>query len=85
MWIRTQDRNTLVKVERVALVFSISVGSERVRIEGQGTCFGKVDLGTYKNKEEAVSVLDQLESWVCTTKDTSVFDMQKEIYDENKS
>lgn len=53
MWIRTQDKEALLKISHLDVY---SLGENSWIIEGCGN-----DLGTYKSKERAIEVLDEIQ------------------------
>ena len=57
LWIRSQDRDYLEKVEKIYL-WENSFGDYQID--------GKSELGTYKTKERALEVLDEIQTQLVT-------------------
>lgn len=55
LWIRTQDKETIMKVNR--LDYALSAGEHQIRADGF-----KIYLATYKTKERALEILDDISS-----------------------
>lgn len=55
LWIRTQDKETILKANR--LDYDLSGGEHQIRADGF-----KIYLGTYKTKERALEILDDISS-----------------------
>lgn len=69
LWIRTQDKNSLIKVNEIHL--------HEHREDSGCEIIGFVDncemvVGTYSNKERALEVLDEIEDTLATTNHTIV-------------
>ena len=54
LWIRSQDRKTLLKMNRI-YVFSQTIFAEYIDNR-------EIDLGTYKTNERALEVLDEIQN-----------------------
>ena len=54
LWIRSQDRECLMKVDRVD--YDLSSGEHRIVVNGYETL-----LGSYSTKERALEVLDEIQ------------------------
>lgn len=53
LWIRSQDKECLMKVDRVD--YDLSSGVHQIKVNGYQTLVGK-----YKSKERALEVLDEI-------------------------
>ncbi len=59
LWIRSQDRRILQKVDNIFL--DANYGNKRISTyDGNNT-----ELGTYKTKERALEVLDEIQNFIC--------------------
>lgn len=59
LWIRSQDRRILQKVDNIFL--DANYGNKRISTyDGNNT-----ELGTYKTKERAIEVLDEIQNFIC--------------------
>ena len=74
LWIRSQDKNGLEKVDNGVIVVSCTVR----KVFADQKMF--VDLGTYKSHERALKVLEEIQSYLETINDVSqmVYVMPKE-------
>ena len=54
LWIRSQDRTNLIKVEHVAIVNNYTINAMSTNWD--------YDIGTYKTKERALEVLDEIQN-----------------------
>lgn len=68
LWVRSQDRDYLEKVEKIYF-WKNSFG--QYQIESNGS-----ELGTYKTKERALEVLDEIEHFIAT--ESNVYEMPEE-------
>jgi hypothetical protein len=75
VWIRTQDRESLVNVEEIILIRAavccpvptlFHIDSKKAR------------LGTYGTEERALQILDNIEHWLTSKHETIVYEMPKE-------
>ncbi len=57
LWVRSQDKRTLQKVDNIFL--DANYKNKRISTYDGG---GNVELGTYKTKERALEVLDEIQS-----------------------
>lgn len=55
LWIRSQDKECLMKIDRVD--YGLSCGEHRIMVNGYETLVGK-----YKTKERALEVLDEIQN-----------------------
>ena len=53
LWIRSQDKNYLIPIKDVISIFSSSL------------FYQNIILGTYKTKERALEILDEIQEKVC--------------------
>ena len=63
LWIRTQDRMNLVKINQVSLNYQNNkqiIANYIPEIYEKSSCYYEL-LGTYKTKERALEVLDEIE------------------------
>lgn len=63
LWIRTQDRMNLVKINQVSLNYQNNkqiIANYIPEIYENSSCYYEL-LGTYKTKERALEVLDEIE------------------------
>lgn len=60
LWIRSQDKRILQKVDNVFL----DANYENKRICNYADDY-KTELGTYKTKERALEVLDEIQNFIC--------------------
>ena len=64
MWIRTQDKTVLVKVFDFRVNCCIGLDGE-IYIQGNlDSNYDSYILGTYKSKERAIEVLDEIQTWI---------------------
>lgn len=68
LWIRSQDRKTLLKMNRI-YVFSQTIFAEYIDNR-------EIDLGTYKTNERALEVLDEIQHRLITLCDS----MNRHLY-----
>ncbi len=54
LWIRSQDKEYLMKIDRVD--YDLSCGEHRIMVNGYETLVGK-----YKTKERALEILDEIQ------------------------
>ena len=60
LWIRSQDRRDLVKVESVILCFNEKKPDNGYSLKDKSDRWYPDILGTYKTKERALEVLDEI-------------------------
>ena len=65
LWIRTQDKKDLIKVDYIS--YEIAIEDKHI------LWYKSIDLGTYKTEERALEVLDEIQElldpkprWICT-------------------
>ena len=64
MWIRSQDKTVLVKVFDFRVNCCIGLDGE-IYIQGNlDSNYDSYILGTYKSKERAIEVLDEIQTWI---------------------
>jgi hypothetical protein len=62
LWIRSQDKESLIKVSNVVLREQISPYMDRTKIYYLEVCYDNLQtLGKYKTKERALEVLDEIQ------------------------
>lgn len=64
MWIRSQDKEFLMKVDNINLGFDVDTKKPNklfTFVDGVTTSF---TLGKYKSKERALEVLDEIQTWI---------------------
>lgn len=60
LWIRNQDKNKLIKVEGLSLVYPVN-GTVDINITFKDYC---ETVGNYKSKERALEVLDEIQKFI---------------------
>ena len=61
LWVRTQDKECLTNISNIQYVY-------KNNIHGLGTYYDNLKiLGTYKTKERALEVLDEIEEYITPT------------------
>ena len=61
LWVRTQDKECLTNISNIQYVY-------KNNIHGLGTYYDNLKiLGTYKTKERAIEVLDEIEEYITPT------------------
>lgn len=60
MWVRTQDKETLVKADKLY----IDKNNNKYTINFDSCTDRWYILGTYKSKERALEVLDEIQTWI---------------------
>lgn len=73
MWIRSQDKEILLEISYLD-VYSLSENNWTIEDCGN-------DLGTYKSKERAIEVLDEIQEFIMmskTTQLTTIYEMPEE-------
>lgn len=75
LWVRSQDKRILQKVDNIFL----DANYENKRIS---TYYGEsIELGTYKTKERAIEVLDEIQNYILlpnTDNSAYIYEMPKE-------
>lgn len=69
LWIRTQDRMNLVKINQVSLNYQNNkqiIANYIPEIYENSSCYYEL-LGTYKTKERALEVLDEIQKYITPT------------------
>ena len=69
LWIRSQDKECLMKVNRVD--YDLSNGEHRIMVNGYETLVGR-----HKTKERALEVLDEIQN-ILLLKDMYVYDKEE--------
>ena len=81
LWIRTQDRMNLVKINQVSLNYQNNkqiIANYIPEIYENSSCYYEL-LGTYKTKERALEVLDEIQAYLMSdTPQSNVYNMPKE-------
>lgn len=83
LWIRTQDRMNLVKINQVSLNYQNNkqiIANYIPEIYENSSCYYEL-LGTYKTKERALEVLDEIQNYILlpnTDNSAYVYKMPKE-------
>lgn len=54
LWIRTQDKKDLIKVDYIS--YEIAIEDKHI------LWYKSIDLGTYKTKERAIEILDEIQN-----------------------
>jgi len=67
LWIRSQDKIRLIKTENL-----IIGGTYKNEIKEESDVFS-MSLGTYKTKERALEVLDEIQRHLVITNDDNIF------------
>lgn len=74
LWIRSQDRKLLVKINRIDV--------DGYRIQGNHSDIDYVTLGNYKNEERVLEILDEIQRYLVIINDSDnyfyVYEMPKE-------
>lgn len=92
LWIRTQDRMNLVKINQVSLNYQNNkqiIANYIPEIYENSSCYYEL-LGTYKTKERALEVLDEIEERIMLintiniAKDTDSLIACKKVLTEEK-
>ena len=60
LWIRTQDKKNLIKVDYIS--YEIAIEDKHI------LWYKSIDLGTYKTEERALEVLDEIHNAILTNK-----------------
>lgn len=83
LWIRTQDKEDLIKVDNLGLAYrgKYNFVDNDIAEEGkyyicQFTEDYHCKLGTYKTKERALQILDEIQNWL----ETRGNDVQQMVY-----
>ena len=83
LWIRSQDRMNLVQIKQISLNYEnnkqLIANYESEQYENSG-CYYEL-LGTYKTKERALEVLDEIQNYILlpnTDNSAYVYKMPKE-------
>ena len=58
LWIRSQDKDSLIKVERIELIYDLS--SKDIQLIHIETDKGRI--GSYETKERALEILDEIQN-----------------------
>lgn len=72
LWVRSQDKSMLLKVERLGISFNTRTDLDRYEIEADD-----YPIGDYKTKERAVEILNEIQSKL---KGTFLMKMKDEKY-----
>lgn len=62
MWIRSQDKEFLIKVDNVNLGLDVNTNELNRLFTFVGGAVTSFTLGTYKSKERAIEVLDEIQN-----------------------
>ena len=57
MWVRSQDKKTLVKVDKLIIAYDTDEKIYEIHNVYDS-------LGTYNTKERAIEVLDEIQTWI---------------------
>lgn len=72
LWIRSQDRTKLIKVDNISYMDMSENYKEEVHSLWNDS---KGILGTYKTKERALEVLNEIQKWMSKTLDSIIDQM----------
>ena len=80
MWVRSQDKKTLVKVDKLIIAYDTDEKIYEIHNVYDS-------LGVYKSKERALEVLDEIQEFIMmskTTQLTTIYEMPKEWLNEKE-
>ena len=64
MWIRSQDKEFLIKVDNVNLGLDVNTNELNRLFTFVGGAVTSLTLGTYNSKERAIEVLNEIQTWI---------------------
>ena len=78
MWIRSQDKEFLIKVDNVNLGLDVNTNELNRLFTFVGGAVTSFTLGTYNSKERAIEVLDEIQEGMIKNAVAKVVDSEKQ-------